>query len=134
MLDAGVGGAMGLGTAASFGYAPGRFKRNPSAHSRHAAPSSVASAWATAGGTPDAMSAGPKRCSMSTLLLREPGVISAFGPRTQPPCTYEATIQSFTLCANAARVAFVIAAQSITSSLCTTKYGAAGSVSGNRVA
>ena len=68
-------------------------------------------------GTPAAASAGPRRCSMSTLLLRDPGVISAFGPRTQPPCTYEATIQSFTLCANAARVAFAIAAQSITTLL-----------------
>src|SRR5689334_9831259 len=29
-LEAGVGGAMGPGTAASFGYAPGRFRLKPS--------------------------------------------------------------------------------------------------------
>ena len=40
---AGVGGAMGPGTAASFGYAPGMLNWNPSAHARHAPPSSLAS-------------------------------------------------------------------------------------------
>src|SRR5262245_29364407 len=43
-LAAGVGGAIGPGTAASFGYAPATFTLNPSAHARHAPPSCLAKA------------------------------------------------------------------------------------------